>query len=73
MLTVISGALGLFVGLVVVGAQQYGEWIVIPGTELPYPVILEWKNLALVTVTFVLLGGLASKTAASVVRKNLLS
>ena len=72
-LTVISGALGLFVGLVVVGAQQYGEWIVIPGTELPYPVILEWKNLALVTVTFVLLGGLASKTAASVVRKNLLS
>lgn len=72
-LTLISGGIGLVLGLIVVGAQQYGEWIVIPGTQLPYPVILEWKNVGLVAVTFVFLGALASKTAASVVRKNLLS
>ena len=72
-MTLISGGIGLVLGLIVVGAQQYGEWIVIPGTQLPYPVILEWKNVGLVAVTFVFLGALASKTAASVVRKNLLS
>lgn len=72
-LTLVSGALGLIIGFAVVAFQQFGGWILIPGTNLPYPVVLEMKNAALVIVTFIVLGGLASKVAASVVKKNLLS
>lgn len=73
LLTLLSGGIGLGVGLVVVALQQYGEWILIPGTTLPYPVVLEWKNIGLVVFTFVLLGALASRLASGVVRKNLFS
>jgi lipoprotein-releasing system permease protein len=41
-------------------------------TSMPYPVLFEWKNVAIVVTTIVLLGLLSSWIASGTVTKNVL-
>ena len=68
----IGGFLGLAVGVVLVGAQSVGEFILVPGTQLPYPVSFSFENLIALVVIWVGLSVLAAWIASAVVSPRLL-
>lgn len=72
LLSVVGGAVGLLVGIVVVVAQSVGEFILVPGTQLPYPVRFSFENLMALVVIWVGLSVLAAWVASAVVRPRLL-
>ena len=51
---------GCVVGSVVVLAQSSNPFVYVPGTSLPYPVILSFQNLLIVFLTVALIGCVAS-------------
>lgn len=71
LMTVIGGIIGIFLGVVIVLLQLQFNLVMITAS-LPYPVKIEFFNIALVFITIVLLGIIASKIAASRVSENLL-
>ena len=71
LMTVLGGALGIALGLLVVWGQLQFQFIYITAT-LPYPVELKLINIVIVFVTLTVLGLLASKIASSRVREKLL-
>jgi lipoprotein-releasing system permease protein len=71
LLTFFGGLIGLFLGTILVLAQYYFNIIMITPT-LPYPVIFNFQNVAIVFLTIFLLGFLASWIASSRVGKSLL-
>lgn len=71
LLTVLGGALGITLGVLVVWGQLQFKFIYITAS-LPYPVELKLINVVIVFVTLTVLGLLASKIAASRVRTQLL-
>lgn len=66
---------GLFVGLglatVIILLQQHFSFIMITPT-MPYPVLFEWQNMAIVIMTIVILGLVSSWIASGTVNKKLL-
>ena len=72
LLSGVGGAVGLLVGIVVVVAQSVGEFILVPGTQLPYPVRFSFENLLALVVIWVGLSVLAAWIASAVVRPRLL-
>ena len=68
-----GGVIGLAVGIVLVVAQSVGEFILVPGTQLPYPVSFSLKNLLVLVVIWVGLSVLAAWISSAVVRQRLLS
>jgi hypothetical protein len=62
----------LLIGIVVVVAQFVGEFVLIPGTQLPYPVRFSFENLIVLVVIWVVLSVLAAWIASAVVRPRLL-
>ena len=72
LLSGVGGAIGLLIGIVVVVAQSVGEFVLVPGTQLPYPVRFSFENLIALVVIWVGLSVLAAWIASAVVRPRLL-
>lgn len=70
LLTLFGGIIGTLLGILIVWIQQKHEVVMITAT-LPYPVVLELKNIVIVTFTILLLGFFASWIASTRVNKNL--
>jgi lipoprotein-releasing system permease protein len=70
LLTVFGGLIGILLGVLIVWIQQKYEVVMITAT-LPYPVVLELKNIIIVTFTIFILGFFASWIASTRVNKNL--
>ena len=71
LLTTLGGAMGIFLGILIVMAQLEFELINITAS-LPYPVKLKLINVLVVFVTITVLGVLASKIASSRVNEKLI-
>lgn len=71
LMTSVGGLIGVLLGVLVVGAQLQWNLIHITPT-LPYPVKLKFENIVLVLGTIFLLGLIASKIAATRVKKSLI-
>jgi lipoprotein-releasing system permease protein len=69
----VGGVVGLLIGVCVVVAQSVGEFILIPGTQLPYPVRFSIENLIVLVIIWVGLSVLAARIASAVVRPRLLN
>ncbi len=72
LLTTMSGVSGLVVGILLTLWQQHTNFLMVPGTNLPYPVTFEWGNVLIVLLTFSILGGVASRIGSVVIRKGFL-
>ena len=70
LLSMVSGVIGLVLGIVLVFLQQYYQFIMITPT-MAYPVIFNFENVLIVLGTIALLGYLASAIAAGSVNKKL--
>jgi uncharacterized protein YybS (DUF2232 family) len=62
----------LLIGIVFVIAQSIGEFMLVPGTQLPYPVRFSFENLMGLVVIWGGLSVLAAWIASGVVRPRLL-
>lgn len=71
LLSVISGIIGLALGITIVLIQQHYELVMITPT-LAYPVVFSIENVLIVMGTIVTLGFIASLIASSRVSKRLL-
>jgi len=72
LLSGIGGAFGLIAGIGVVLIQSVGEYILVPGTQLPYPVTFSFENLLALLLIWVGLSVLTAWVASAVVRPQLL-
>ena len=72
LLSGIGGVVGLVVGIIIIVAQSVGEFILIPGTQLPYPVSFSFENIIVLVVIWISLSVLAAWLASAVVRPRLL-
>ena len=72
LLSGIGGFFGLVVGIGVVGAQSIGEFILVPGTQLPYPIAFSFENLSALLLIWGVLSVVAAWVASAVVRPQLL-
>ena len=68
----VGGLFGLAVGIVIVVTQSVGEFILVPGTQLPYPVSFSYENLVALVITWVGLSILAAWIASAVVSQRFL-
>ena len=71
LMTVLSGVIGVVIGLIIIFSQQTFEWIML-APEFPYPVKLELMNVVIVLATIFILGIVASKLASQRITKNLI-
>jgi len=67
---VVGGIIGLFLGIIIVLLQQKFKLIMIT-QNLAYPVVFSVKNVAIVMLTIMILGFLASYIASSRVSKDI--
>ena len=63
--------LGVLLGTCLVLLQRYFPFLYVPGTNFPYPVRLEFQNVAMVLLLLLVLGGLASAWATAQVGKKI--
>ena len=69
-ITLLGGAIGLFVGFLLMLLQQnFSVFMITP--SLAYPVSIDLNTFLIVSVTILILGGVASKISSSVVTKEL--
>ena len=73
LLSGVGGLFGLVIGIVLVVAQSLSEFIVVPGTQLPYPVSFSFENLVALVIIWIGLSVLAAWIASAVVSQRLLS
>ena len=71
LMTIVSGAIGVAIGLLVVFFQQQFDLIMLT-PELPYPVKLNIFNVLVVLITIFALGVLASRLASQRITKKLI-
>lgn len=72
LLSGVGGFFGLVVGIGVVVAQSIGEFILVPGTQLPYPIAFSFENLSALLLIWGVLSVVAAWVASAVVRPQLL-
>lgn len=72
LLSGVGGFFGLVVGIGVVIAQSIGEFILVPGTQLPYPIAFSFENLFALLLIWGVLSVVAAWVASAVVRPQLL-
>ena len=72
LLSGVGGFFGLVVGIGVVIAQSIGEFILVPGTQLPYPIAFSFENLFALLLIWGVLSVMAAWFASAVVRPQLL-
>lgn len=70
MISWVGGGLGVLLGTCLVLLQRYFPFLYVPGTNFPYPVRLEFQNVAMVLLLLLVLGGLASAWATAQVGKK---
>jgi lipoprotein-releasing system permease protein len=69
-ITFLGGAVGLFLGFILMLAQQtFSIFMITP--SLAYPVSIELSTFLIVSLTILVLGAIASKISSSVVTKEL--
>ena len=71
-MTVIGGGIGLVIGMIIIGLQQRFSLVMIT-PSLPYPVDLQLANIAVVLVTILTLGIIASRIASQRIAKTQLN
>ena len=71
MISWVGGGLGILLGTTLVLLQRYFPFLYVPGTNFPYPVRLEFQNVAMVLLLLLVLGGLASAWATAPVGKRI--
>ena len=71
MISWVGGGLGVLLGTCLVLLQRYFPFLYVPGTNFPYPVRLEFQNVAMVLFLLFVLGGLASAWATAQVGKKI--
>lgn len=71
LITFFGLCVGLALAVLLILAQQHFSVIMITAS-MPYPVLFEWENVAIVVTTIVLLGLLSSWIASGTVTKNVL-
>ena len=71
LLSSVGGAIGLIIGVVVVVAQSVSKFVLVPGTQLPYPVSFSFENLMALVIIWVGLSVLAAWIASAVVGTRL--
>jgi len=71
LLSGVGGFFGLVVGISVVIAQSIGEFILVPGTQLPYPIAFSFENLFALLLIWGVLSVVAAWIASAVVRPQL--
>ena len=71
MISWVGGGLGIVLGTTLVLLQRYFPFLYVPGTNFPYPVRLEFQNVAMVLMLLLVLGGLASGWATAQVGKRI--
>ena len=71
MISWVGGGLGIVLGTTLVLLQRYFPFLYVPGTNFPYPVRLEFQNVAKVLMLLLVLGGLASGWASAQVGKRI--
>ena len=71
MISWVGGGLGIVLGTTLVLLQRYFPFLYVPGTNFPYPVRLEFRNVAMVLMLLLVLGGLASAWATAQVGKRI--
>ena len=72
LMTVIGGGIGLVIGMIIIGLQQHFSLVMIT-PSLPYPVDLQLANIAVVLVTILTLGIIASRIASQRIAKTQLN
>ena len=72
LLSGVGGFFGLVVGIGVVVTQSIGEFILVPGTQLPYPIAFSFENLFTLLLIWGVLSVVAAWIASAVVRPQLL-
>lgn len=72
LLSGVGGFFGLVVGIGVVIAQSFGEFILVPGTQLPYPIAFSFENLFALLLIWGVLSVVAAWIASAVVGPQLL-
>ena len=72
LLSGIGGFYGLVVGIGVIVTQSIGEFILVPGTQLPYPIAFSFENLFTLLLIWGVLSVVAAWIASAVVRPQLL-
>ncbi|MFL2633192.1 MAG: ABC transporter permease [Candidatus Marivariicella sp.] len=63
---------GIVLGSILLLMQEYFPFLYVPGTSIPYPVILKIENLLVVFLTVLLLGGFTSLWATRGMKKPIL-
>jgi lipoprotein-releasing system permease protein len=71
LMTLISGVIGLVLGLMIVWLQKTFKMVMIT-PSLPYPVEIKVWNLVIVLLTITILGLIAAKIASARINKKLL-
>lgn len=71
-ISVLGGAIGITLGAILVGLQDYFELVMI-NSSLAYPIQFNFTNVGVVSLSIISLGILASYIACSRVNKNYLS
>ena len=72
LLSGIGGFFGLVFGIGIVVAQSISEFILVPGTQLPYPIAFSFENLSALLLIWGVLSVVAAWVASAVVRPQLL-
>jgi lipoprotein-releasing system permease protein len=71
LITCVGGIIGVLFGVVLIASQILFGWLLIT-PSLPYPVALNFENLAVVLLTITILGIIASRIAGSRIQSGLL-
>ena len=70
LLSGVGGLVGILLAVVVIGVQQAFPLLYVPGTHLPYPVVLHLQDVLLVALTVMSLGSLAAWWATRGIAKT---
>ena len=66
-----GGIFGMIIGIIIVLVQLYFPFILVPGTNLSYPVLFEFKNIFIVLVTLITLGTFSTFWATKGISKKI--
>ena len=67
----IGGTIGLIIGISLILFQSYYPFILVPGTNIEYPVIFELKNVLIVVATLMFLGAISTAWALKGISKKI--
>ena len=66
-----GGVFGLLIGIIIVLMQLYYPFILVPGTNMSYPVLFEFKNIFVVIITLITLGTFSTFWATKGISKKI--